>query len=115
MSHVQITDKDGTRTVDTTKIEEIMAFVEDHAMKDKPLDLGKSSLGASEMLRSADLSNEQLRWLADQLITKAFHYGRMWKSSLTRKHYEFLGQQLQLRDMAKQADPPVDLWPEMDE
>lgn len=115
MSYVEITDKNGTRTVDTTKIEEVMDFVEGHVMKDKSLELGKSSFEASELMRNADLSNEQLRWLADQLIGKVFHYGRMWKSSLTRKHYDFLGKMIDVRDMAQKADPSVDLWPELDE
>ena len=114
-SWVEISDKNGTRTVDTTQIDAIMEFVNDHVMQDKPLELGKSSFEAVEMLRNADLSNEQLRWLADQLIGKVFHFGRMWKSSLTRKHYEFLKKLLDVKDMAQKADPPVDLWPELDE
>lgn len=114
-SYVEITDQNGTRRVSTAEIDSIMEYINEHIMQDRPLELGKSCHEAGEMIRTADLSNEQLRWLADQLMSKAFYYGRLWKSSLTRKHHTMLGQMLSVRDAAKCADPPVDLWPELDD
>ena len=115
-TYAVITDENGTREVDLSAVDEIIGPLIDAIRDDSedPLRFGKAAFEASQRLRDADLSEEQLRLCADNLITQVVYFARMWKMSLTRKHYEFLGQMLELRDLAATADPPVDLWPSLD-
>ena len=110
MSVARITDPTGTREVDLGPGEKIVSDL--IFAIDKGESLSNAFLSATDATK--DLDENQLRFLIPSLLSMVTNYARLWHFSMTRKHYEFLGQLLSLREMAVKCDPPVDLWPELE-
>ena len=116
MSYADIDDGTGkTRRVCLDEVDRVTECVEFKLQFAKRQDLSKACLEATTMLIESDMDAYQLKWLASILIQNLFSHERTVRYQTTRRHRDHLNQMLAVRDMALGAEPPADIWPELDD
>lgn len=105
MSIVIVTDENGQRVIDLTRIEALVATMQDNWRKG----VFTYPDGWFEILKESDA--DQLQHLSSQLMGLAAESARLYAHSFTKSHVKLVQDLHELRDAAKAQGEM--LWPEM--